>query len=607
MNLGKLRVRTAGIAVVFGLSMLASCFAAVGSKSLPGNPNSPHNQAPGNFCPKTVPYSVGGALNLFSFKDFKDLTGYEGYRCAVDWYMGSGIANAGQTWDTFAPEGSVARWEVAMNLYRFFTILNETGCKLDDVNNPMQQFYLPAVQQVCGTHIYGSLKNDLFRPKDGITVEDFLAWVYRAMNSPDSARKPGTKVDAGSLADLAAYSDAKQISEEDLAAVAGMIKAGYYTPKGKMIDPKGEVPRIDMVNLLYVLSGIRAPKVINADAEARIKGVVTVDGGSKSIDKENLTATGVNTSAIYAKNGAQVEVKNSSISSTSAMQVPTDISEMGKGLAYRWGLDGAVVANGAGTSISISNSKATAAGEGTDKGSYVLYSLLGGTITVKNSALSREGYTSMVTINGNLTLENVKITGSGRTYSSDLGGGTVTYKNVDSEKFGGQGGGGFMNDEMTTGIFLNSILKGDSYLSQSTGLARIYMKDTVVETGSGVDFRNNTSMPWDTAEWVVDGGSLSFTNQCFVPKDPKDKCKPYALGASNGQRFIARFNGPKMKLAEGINLLHLSDNSRARLYFKDVEVGGNLDVEPGSSAEIYLDHSKITGKVTGDVKIIQVN
>ena len=600
-------MRSIGIAVAFVFSMVACSFGAVGSRSLPGSPNSPHNHAPGNSCPKTAAYSVGGALNIFSFADFKDLAGYEDYRCAVDWYMGSGVTNAGQTWDTFEPVGAVSRWEAAMNLYRFFTILNETGCDLADVADPRNQRYLPAVQQVCGSGIYGTIENKRFHPDDAIKVQDFLAWVYRAMNSPDSARQPGTHVDAGTAADIAAYTDATQVSQENLAGVAGMIKASYYTPKGKTIDPNANVARIDMVNLLYVLSSVRAPKVINADAEARIKGIVVVDGGKKSIDKQNLSATGINTSAIYAKNGAHVDVTNSKIATNSAMQVPTtNISEMGKGLAYRWGLDGGVLASGAGTRINISNSTASAVGEGTDKGAYVLYSMLGGTISVKNSELHRDGYTSMVTINGNLIFEDVKITGSGRTYSSDLGGGTITYKNVYSEKRGGQGGGGFMNDETTTGIFLNSTLKGDSYLSQSTGMARIYMKDTTVETGSGVDFRNNTSIPWDTAELVVDGGSLTFTNKCFVPKDPKDTCKKYALGASNGQRFIARLNGPKITLADGINLLHLSDKSQARVYLKDVTVGGNIDVEPGSSAEIYLENASISGKVSGDVRIVHL-
>jgi hypothetical protein len=602
-----LRKRSIGLAMVFASLCVVSAFGAEGNKSLPGSPDLPHNRASRGACPKTAPYSVGGALNLFSFNDFKDLAGYEDFKCAVNWYMGSGVANAGQTWDTFAPQGPVTRWEVAMNLYRFFTILNEKGCDLADVADPRTQRYLPAVQQVCGAGIYGTIQNKLFHPEDAITVQDLLAWVYRAMNSSEAARKPGTHVDAGSLADLAAYSDAKLVSAENLPAVAGMIKAGYYTPKGKSLDPNGNVPRIDMVNLLYVLSSVRAPKTFNADAEARIKGAVYVDGGKKTIGKENLTASGENTSAIYAKNGAQVEVTDSSISSTSAMVVPsTNISEMGKGLAYRWGLDGAVVAAGDGTRIDIDRSKASAAGDGTDKGSYVLYALLGGTIHIKDSELHRDGYTSMATINGNLILENVKISGSGRTYSSDLGGGTITYKNVYSEKSGGQGGGGFMNDETTTGRFYNSTLKGDSYLSQSTGMARIYMKDTTVETGSGVDFRNNTSMPWDTAELVVDGGSLNFTNKCFVPKDPKDKCKPYALGASNGQRFIAHINGARMTLADGINLLHLTENAQARIYLKDVTVGGNVEVDPGSSAEFYLDHSSLTGKVSGNVKIIHV-
>jgi hypothetical protein len=615
-----MRKRLAAIVVGFVLSMIASSFAETGNRSLPGSPDFPHSQAPGNTCPKIVEYSVGGSRNIFSFDDFRDLKEYQGFKCAVNWYMGSGVADGGQTWDTFEPDSAVTRWEVAMNMYRFFAIMNETGCDLEDTNDVMTQYFLPSVQNLCGAGIYGKIESKRFHPYDHIQVQELLAWVYRAMNSPEAALKQGTHVEAGNLADLAAYSDAKDVSEENLAAVAGMIKAGYYTPKEqidqrthaaeKKIEPKSEARRIDMVNLLYVLANLRVPKTMNADVESRIKAVVTVDGGKKTIDKQTLAASGVNTSAIYAKNGAQVEVTNSKISTSSDMQNPSgpNVSMMGGMLAYRWGLDGGVVASGAGTQINISNSQATSTG----KGAYVLYALLGGTINVKDSTLSRDDYTLFVANNGNITLENVKITGKGRSYSSDLGGGSITYKNVDSEKFEGGGGGGVMNDEWTTGTIINSTLKGDSYLSQSTGLAHIYMKDTTVETATGIEFRNNTSMPTDTASWDMEGGSLTFSNKCYVDKNPgpgpsNHICWPYVVRASHGERFIARFNGTKITLNNGVNLLNLTEKSQARLYFKNMTVGGDVEVEPGSSAEIYLDNATLTGKISGDVKVVQVN
>jgi hypothetical protein len=628
MNVGISRTFFAGIAVTF--FALATAYA--GAQGIESQPGGSHGGGAGTSCPKIVDYSVGGSRNIFSFDDFKDLKDYQSSRCAINWYLGSGVADGGQTWELFEPEGAVTRWELAMNIYRFFAIMNETGCDLDDVSDVATQYFLPSVQNLCGAGIYGKIESKRLHPYDHVQVQELLAWVYRAMNSPEAALKAGTRVEPGTLADLAAYGDAKDIAEENLPAVAGMIKAGYYTPKEKQgggpggapgggpgagagtgqnlksISPKSEINRIDMVNLLYKLANLRVPKTMNADAEARIKAVVYVDGGKKTIEKQNIAASGVNTSAVYAKNGAVVDIKDAKISTSSNMKSPSGagVSQMGSMLAYRWGLDGGVVANGAGTVVNITNSEATSTGEG----AYVLYALLGGTIDVKNSTISRDDYTLFVANNGNIVLDNVKIRGKGRSYSSDLGGGTITYKNVDSEKYEGGGGGAVMNDEWTSGIFLNSTIKGDSYLSQSTGLASIYMKDTTVETASGVEFRNNTSMPTDTASWVVDGGSLTFTNKCFKSTDQRfsnHQCKPYVVAASHGERAVVHFNGPKITLAPGINLLHLSEKSQARLYLKDMTVGGDVLVEPGCSAEIYLDNATMTGKVTGDVKIVHVN
>lgn len=584
-----------GLALCMVLLIGSSTSDAIACKSLPGSPTHPHNQPPGKYCPPHKVFPIAGSIHVMSFKDFTDVQGYEDYRCAIDWYLSSGLTNGGQTWDTFGPGDYVPRWEPVMNVYRFYSIMNEAGTFFEDVpmnapwSPPPHLRYGDATSSLWGAGIISATYVDgkaYFYPNDYMTIEDLLVLFYNAMNSDESSKTAGTSVAAGSLDDLTAfYTDAGDISADKIAAVAGMIKTGYFTPVGNTINPKGYATRLDMINLLYTISGTRAQRQMPADREARILvGGIEVDGGYKNIVGQSLTAAAQDTSALYAKNGAKVRVGKSVIASTDACTI-----SYASPLAYRWGLTGSVLANGPGTIVNISKSDITSyAQEGG------LFATCGGVINLKNSILTQPsgGHTMNITYNGTINLENVDIKGTGRTFSSDFFGGTIIYRNVNSVK---DSGGAFFTDENTTAEMYNSRMIGTGGMGSQTGVSRTYYKNTVVEMGSGIVFSNNTSLPSDIATCTIDGGKVTLTDGDLFT-------------VQRLQRAIIRINHAGISLPDGANILNVgcTDDGcgQAKLYLKNVNIVGNIYVEDGSTAEVYLTNSTITGTVTGNVTVV---
>lgn len=533
-------------------------------------------------------FLFGGSKDVMSFDDFKDLRGHESARAAVDWYLHSGITNGGQDWDRFGPADPLPRWEVVHNMYRFYSNMNETGAPFTDApilfmsggDTTRERKFFGAAATLRGAGIIEAVDAaGNFEPDRFITREDFLLIFHRSINNADSSRAAGTALPAGTRADLGGYTDAAAVSERAVGAVAALIKAGCYRPAGKRIDPQGSVTRLEMVQLFFALRHTPVPKQMNGYAEARIKALIGADGTTRRVFGQQLATGTANTAAVYAKNAAMIDVANTRIDSSAGLESPDMF-------AYRWGLGGVVLANGYGTTIDIADADIRSTGSG----AYALYATSGGTIHIKDSRIDG-GRAAMVTYNGRIVLDNVSIRGTDRTFSSDHFGGTIVYRHVDSVKTMAQrGGGGFFLDENTTGEFYDSSLVGDGFLAVVTGIGRAYFKDTTVRMGTGIELTNNTSLLTDIATVTLDGGDFTIASgDLFTSK--------------KAQRSIIRIRGSRLHLPAGANLLKLQHGSRARLYLDGVDVRGNVEVEDGSSAELYLHDARLHGTLSGKVSV----
>ncbi len=560
-----------------------------------------------------------GTKDLNSFGDFNDLVGFESDREAINWYLHSGITNGGQDWDHFGPSDIIPRWELAQNLHRFYSIMNESGAPFADVpvlmgtgmDTALERKFFAAVIGLRGAGIIGTHDaQGNYRPDDPLSVHEMLVTVYRAVNNPDASRVPGTFMEPGTADDLKPFKVSGELGDgNDVASIAGMLRAQCYLPVNKQLDLDAGVKRIDMVRVLYALRGTPAPKRVNNYADARLKADITADGQSLRIRGLNWNSEQDNPLAVQARNGGQVMLDDSRISASGTIKAPDQFG-------YRWGMGGVLLANGYGSSIDIDRATLKATGRAV----YSLYSTAGGSITIRNSEIDG-GRTGMVTYNGRLTYDNVRIRGNDRTFSSDHFGGIVIYRNVDSNKAGtgnaaapglggpapgagappsGQGGaggppmgggGGFFLDENTTGEFYNSTLVGDS-LGTITGIGRAYFKDTVVTMRSGLTLVNNTSLLTDVATATLQGGSFTMTQGDLFTIDKK-------------QQAMIFIDGSKISIPSGRNLVSAVKGGKARVYLKNVTIKGNVTAAAGSSVEVFLDNAKLIGKTSGTVSISQ--
>jgi len=534
-------------------------------------------------------FLFGGGKDVMSFADFTDLRDYGSDRDAVNWYLHSGVTNGGKDWDLFGPGDPIPKWELVHNLYRFYSIMNETSGPFTDVpilfgrpgaDTSTERKFFVAMIALRGAGIIEAVDDEgNYRPDDPLTRQEFLRIVFESINSPDSSKVADTALPPGDRADLSGYEDAAEVAGDAVPAIAGMLNSGCYSIAGNRIDPTATVPRIEMVRLLYALRHTPLPRTLPDYAEARLSAQREAAGIPKRIYHQSFSEDRVNESLLYASKGAMVEAVSVELESSGGMKGHDH-------LAYRWGLGGAVIANDYGTQIQIRDAKVHVTGNE----AYAFYATAGGSIVVRDSFIDG-GRAAMVTYNGRVEFDNVTIRGDDRTYSSDHFGGTVIYRNVDSVKeISARGGGGFFLDENTTGEFYDSHLEGEGFLAAITGIGSALFDNVTASLGTGITLTNNTSLLSDIATVTIKGGDFRFTKGDF-------------FNVQKAQRGIIRIDGARVTIPQDANLITLTHGSAIRLYLKNTDIIGNIKVEDGSNLDVYMENARVRGQVTGKVGV----
>lgn len=518
----------------------------------------------------------GGQLvmNVDDFDDLKDITPAQ--REAVTWFLTNGVTNGGRDWTTFGAQDPYLRHEMIHFIYRFYSIMDDSGEKwFSDI--PMNaawsdvhfKFADPSHALRWAGIIEGTGNNE-FRPYDTVTTEVLLVTLYRAFHSDYTCLSDTAVIPtAGTAADLAGYSDAGQVSDWAVEAVAAMINAGYYTPENGRIEPQKPLTKLEAVEILYRLKGTNAPISMDMDVHTGMRDALTAAATLNEdavLTGQTFSSTADNGTALAVSDGAAVTLANSRMTTSSALKIPYP-------LIYRWGV-------GAGVHVS-DHAKLTLKNVTTDisNGSMAggLYANTGGVIHAVDCTFNSNGqHNSNICYGGTIIEENCTLTGSGRTFSSDFFGGIMVYKNVNSNK---TSGGSWFLDENTSFYCVDSVLNGDSTLGMMTGVATAYLENTQVNMGSGLTISNNTSMLSDIVTMRAVDSTFRFSEGGVATVTKEQK----AILSFEDCRISAPVSEPMFTVYGN----QYGSYSALRVYLDGTDLTGKVFVADGCSLEVY--------------------
>lgn len=127
-------------------------------------------------------------------------------------------------------------------LYRALELSSKTSGNFSDV--PKDSYYYKAIETAKALGIARGYDN-LFMPKTGITREDAMVLVDRALIVK------GNKLSAGKESDLKAFKDRNSVSDYAITSVATLVKAGIIQGSNSNLNPKSFISRAEMAVILY--------------------------------------------------------------------------------------------------------------------------------------------------------------------------------------------------------------------------------------------------------------------------------------------------------------------------------------------------------------------
>lgn len=156
-----------------------------------------------------------------------------------------GLMN-GTTAVTFDPNGTVTRAQAAAALYRL------EGSPPVTVQNPFSdvrpgQWYEQGVVWAAGSGLVDGYNATSYAPWDFLTREQLAVILFRYAQYK--------KWDVSHVDSLAAYTDAKEVSEGAREAVKWAVGAGFLKGSAGNLAPKGNVSRAEFALILQQLPG----------------------------------------------------------------------------------------------------------------------------------------------------------------------------------------------------------------------------------------------------------------------------------------------------------------------------------------------------------------
>lgn len=173
---------------------------------------------------------------------FKDVTkDYAWAASQIDYLFEQSIVN-GTGNNNYSPAQNMIRGDFMLMLYRALDLSANTRGNFSDV--PKDSYYYKAIATAKSLGIAKGYDN-LFMPKEGITREDAMVLVNRALKTQ------GKKLSTGEYSDLKAFKDRNSVSDYAVTSVATLVKAGIIQGNNSNLNPESYISRSEMAVILY--------------------------------------------------------------------------------------------------------------------------------------------------------------------------------------------------------------------------------------------------------------------------------------------------------------------------------------------------------------------
>lgn len=495
--------------------------------------------APGVASESRSSVYIGANTTLLSAADY-GITDKEEAAIA-DWWLGSGITNAGISLDEFGD--TFHRFELCVDLYRQFQIVIEENTTVasnggefiepEDSNPQMgsNDQYSDSVSATVYAGVWDGIytvmgKDGYLENIDGVTVldmarpvdeETLFTLLYNAFVSPWAIlNDDGAALAAG----LNAKDQGEKVSQmkaaldmEDWAiesystqklAVLDVLKAvdAYVGPKTspdaklqKAAEAAGYAVVKDAPADIASLQEQLSARTIDKDTEINGEDIATayptalfVKDGHVKITDSTIVSSGSNTEPGPGGKSAQ-----ELLGVTGGMPATSSIgyNMTAANAFYREGFGAGMAAWGPDTVVEMTTTTGdlviSAPGNGSMAGG--LFNSNGASILVENAvAFSAGQHLSNTVYNGTIHYRNACAIGGGRMFSSDFWGGNIVFENTVSA-------GGYVTDEPTAVITKNGVFSG---AGQINGFGTMYFENAIIENG-GFTTQDNTSLITDAA------------------------------------------------------------------------------------------------------------
>ena len=160
---------------------------------------------------------------------------------AIDLFRTYGITR-GISPKYFAPANALRRGDFVLLLSRAFSFPDAGTQSFKDV--PEDSYYAAAIASAKDMGLVSGSTRGLFNPEGTISREEAATYLFRALQ-----RFRG--VDAGSAADLAAFSDAGDISSVAVPAMGALVRLGVLNGDNGRLYPGRDLTRAETMTILY--------------------------------------------------------------------------------------------------------------------------------------------------------------------------------------------------------------------------------------------------------------------------------------------------------------------------------------------------------------------
>lgn len=534
---------------------------------------------------------VGGNRTIRTAADY-GITG-DG-AAAVNWFLSSGITNAGYSLTEF---GEVMYgFEYAVALYRMFQIVIEENLLYKDFNYPtdsqggmgVNDQYSDAVDAVIQAGLLNGIytKNSTLTNKGGVPLIENLndATTFGATEAVDAEFALVTLHNAftsrWTMLSEAGRTLAKSFTAETNADKMTEIANALHIT----LPENGELSKIDVVKVLYAASEYVQSKTSPDETwveqtGSTYSGMVQFYNGefyktpvitstSDSIPDSLITNGG---SALLVNNAGTINIHNKTISLVGnsdnaanyvvaekdenvmidGMEAAMGTSDVGfvynatmRNAFYREGIGSAIAIWGKNSVVNLTSDNGTLVLDGEASGSSQMAGTMAGTayvgfgasLNVTNAvAYSSSQHLTNILYNGNVHFKDAAAFGSGRVYSSDFWGGYQVFEDSIAT-------GGSVTDEPTTLVVKNSVYANSV---GGNGFASQYFENSILNVGTA-SFQNTTSLITDTGALTLVNSKLNSTSATLV-------------SSTKGERVIVTLVDSDIDMSKG-NVLAKVDN-----------------------------------------------